>query len=147
MKVLIIDDLIKKYRLIQRVFNKIDANAEYVHCRTSNSARAILKSYSFDLIFLDMSFNTNDNPSENAAWEGLAGLRVLQMIYRLRIKTKVIIFTAHSSDYKDPYNSEINTLDDLNKHVAKYFPEICLGCIYSKQSEESLVRKIRTLLL
>jgi len=147
LKILVVDDQLRKFQLLKRIVSKIFADAEFIHCSTSNAARSILKNYSIDFIFIDMSFNINSNPSEEAAWEGLAGLRVLQSIYRLRVQAKAIVFTAHSGDYKDPHNSEILTFSDLEKHVKKYFPQLCIGCVYSKQSDEKLLSILRGLML
>lgn len=144
MRILVVDDQKSKYRQIRPIIDSIFPDSRIRHCKTFISAISNLERASWDLVFLDMSFDVNESPTEEAGFEGLAGLQILQHLYRANLQTKVIIFTAHNS-FEDPFHERIEGLDALNQHVQEYFQDLCLGCIYSKTNEKEIEDNIRNL--
>ncbi|MCC5961478.1 MAG: response regulator transcription factor [Rhodobacteraceae bacterium] len=136
MRVLIVDDQRMKIEQATRVLKNIFPNAEYRSSKNFHRAISMLEGFQWDLVILDMSFSINDNPSDYAGFEGLAGVQVLQYLFRSDIKTKVIIFTAHTQ-FEDPYLS-VGTLEDLERLILEYFEDICLGCVFSKLPDSEL---------
>ena len=136
MRVLIVDDQRMKIEQAKRILVSIFPDAEYRSGKNFQRAISMLEGYAWDLVILDMSFSINDDPSDYAGFEGLAGVQVLQYLFRSDIKTKVIIFSAHTQ-FEDPYLS-VGSLEDLQELVLEYFEELCLGCVYSKLPDAEL---------
>lgn len=126
--VLIIDDQIKKYNELQRYFSDHRKEVKTEWARNFRSAQNTLQRRSFDLIVLDMSFPVHGATSEDTAFEGLAGLHVLQFLWRSRIRTKVVICTSHM-EYSDPTFGRIIGLDSLKDHVARTFGDTVIDCV------------------
>jgi len=143
-RILVVDDQKSKYKQLRPIVKSIFPKCRIKHSITFLRAIANLENELWDLVFLDMSFDVNDQPSEDVGFEGLAGLQVLQHLYRIDSSTKVIIFTAHNG-FEDPFHDKIEGLDELRKHVKLYFDGLCLGCIYSKDNDLSIEQQIRTL--
>ncbi len=127
-KVLIIDDQFKKFTDLDRYFAAHHTGVKREWARNFRAAQNTLQKRSFDLILLDMSFPVHGATSEDTAFEGLAGLHVLQFLWRSRIKTPVIICTSHM-EYSDPTFGKIVGLESLKNHVAKTFGDAVIDCI------------------
>lgn len=145
MKILVVDDQTAKYLQVEPMLSSLFPGSKPRHARTFLAAVRLLDTYPWDLVILDMAFSVNDAPSEDAGFEGQAGLQVLQHMHRTGITTKVIIFTAQPQF--DGSDHEIGNIDALKRHVKEFFGDLCLGCIYSKKTDREILIEMKTLCL
>lgn len=144
-RVLVVDDQDAKFDLLKKIASSALPDAEFVHVRNFRAAIPQLESYDWQLVILDMSFGVNDAPSEASAFVELAGLQVLQHMDRADLSVPVVIYTAHTN-FSNPPKGNIIGVDALEKWIRKYFEDIFLGCVYSKDSEEKQTRKFSELI-
>lgn len=127
-KIFLIDDRSEKYFAIR---DFLDVNYEdyvFLWAKNYRQAQNILLNDNFDIIILDMSFERHGATSEESTFNGLAGLHVLQFMWRSRIKVPVIICTTHSN-FSDPDFGALKGLQELENYVKKYFRTELLGCV------------------
>lgn len=126
--ILLVDDQLKKYQEISSFFqiNRSECNIEWV--RNFRVAQNNILKRSFDLILLDMSFPVHGATSEDTTFEGLAGLHVLQFMWRTGIKTPVIICTSHV-EYSDPTFGKLSGLDSLKRYTSETFGSVVADCV------------------
>jgi len=144
-KILVIDDQTPKFDQVKNLLSDLFPLSTFRHLKNFQYAVSQLAQSEFDLVVLDMSFNVNYNPSESVGFENLAGLRILQHMFRRNIKIPVIIFTAHS-EFSDPGIHSIKGMDELRRYVEEFFPGLCLGCIYSKERPDQIREQFRAII-
>ncbi|MEJ6404783.1 hypothetical protein [Yoonia sp. 2307UL14-13] len=83
-----------------------------------------------------MSFEIHGAASEELTFNGLAGLHVLQFMWRSKIEIPTIICTSHEN-YSDPRFGTINGLDELTAYVHRVFGPTVLGCVLMTADEQA----------
>lgn len=126
--VLIVDDKHEKYVAIRRFAkdNYPDWSLEW--SRHFRQAQNNLRGSKFDLLLLDMSFEIHGAASEDLTFNGLAGLHVLQFMWRSKIVIPTIICTSHEN-YSDPDFGTIHGIENLTKYVQEVFGPSLIGCV------------------
>ena len=127
-EILFIDDQAPKYDRIRTYFAKYQKDVTIEWAKNFRFAQNNLQKRVFDLIILDMSFPVHGATSEDTTFEGLAGLHVLQFMWRARIKTPVIICTSHV-EYSDPHFGRISGLDALKAYTSETFGDVVVDCV------------------
>jgi CheY-like chemotaxis protein len=144
-RILVVDDQEAKFELLKKIARSSLPDTEFEYVRHLRAAIPLLESYPWDLVVLDMSFGVNDAPSEASGFVELAGLQVLQHMDRADMKVPVIIYTAHTN-FSNPPRGNIVGIEELEKWIRRYFEDIFLGCIYSKDGEEKQAAKFARLI-
>ena len=127
-KVLIIDDKPEKYLAIKDFFLQAAGEFEIFWVKHFRQAQNNLRNINYDLVVLDMSFEVHGGDAEEARFADLAGLHVLQFMWRSRMKIPTIICTSHTK-YADPDFGTIDGVEALRTYVRDVFGLSILGCV------------------
>ncbi|MCP4385551.1 MAG: response regulator [Hyphomicrobiales bacterium] len=143
-KVLLIDDQRAKSEGIKRFFKEIYPSDDVKWTKNFRQAQNNLRHGGYDLVILDMSFEVHGATSEDMRFNGLAGLHVLQFMWRSKIKVPTIICTSHVN-YSDPDFGKIRGLDGLKKYV-RVFGSVVIGCVLMEADEKIWHREMNRII-
>ncbi len=129
LSVLIVDDQLAKYEALQSFFAVFSPATSVTWIKNYRQAQANLSSLTHDLVVLDMSFEVHGASTEDMSLDGLAGIHVLQFMWRSRIKVPTVICTSHLS-YADPNFGRIDGIEELRTFLASYFSDVVIGCVW-----------------
>lgn len=146
MKILIIED-----QEIKR--NEIKALAESIfddNCKTQciadyRPAMASIAFMDWDLILLDMSFETMKGTDDESGFQSLAGLQVLQHMRRLNKNIPVVIITSHT-EFNDSNSLSFKGIRELDEHIKQTFDEFYKGTVLYKQNSNEWKIEVRRIL-
>ena len=151
MRILLIeDDAFKAKRLCTFLRAQTPGNDVILERSVSTGLARLFAPPIPDILLLDMSLSTFDvGPRETGGRpQNFGGITVLEHMARRDLKIPVLVITQFESFPKE--GTELS-LDDLNRDLAKRFPDIFRGLVYysSRETEwehrlQSLVRKFTT---
>lgn len=144
-KVVLIDDQPEKNAAINRFFENNYPDDKVTWFKNFRQSQNNLLVYDFDLLILDMSFEVHGAVSEDLAFNGLAGLHVLQFMWISEIELPTIIFTSHDN-YSDPDFGEIKGIEELNNHTKRIFGDLVLGCVKMSLDENEWNNKLKEII-
>jgi len=124
----LIDDLPEKKAAVQRFIEKYYPNDELTWFKNFRQAQNNLLVYTFDLLLLDMSFEVHGAVAEDLAFNGLAGLHVLQFMWASEIEIPTVILTSHEN-YSDPDFGVLRGIDALRNHAREVFGETVIDVV------------------
>ena len=127
--ILVVDDQLAKYEALQQFASSFYSAAAVTWIKNYRQAQSNLLSFRHDLLILDMSFEVHGASSEDMSLDGLAGIHVLQFMWRSRIRTPTVICTSHLA-YSDPNFGQIEGIGGLRSYMRSYFSDTVLGCIW-----------------
>ena len=133
-RILVVDDKKEKYFAVRRFFSSEYPKWNIEWSKHFRQAQNNLLATKFDLLILDMSFEIHGAASEDLTFNGLAGLHVLQFMWRTKISIPTVICTSHEN-YSDPDFGMINGIQDLTKYVQSVFGPSVLGCVLMTADE------------
>ncbi len=129
MRVLIIEDSVRKLTNLVEFVKEQSKNAEVIQKRSYSSGLESALDESFDLILLDMSLPVHDVTADNPSSDTLvyAGRDILRELQRLKKDCSVVVVTQFPEFGE---GAEKITLDELTEELGKSFTENYLGTIY-----------------
>ncbi|SIT77155.1 hypothetical protein SAMN05421665_0509 [Yoonia rosea] len=127
-KVVVIDDTSEKYTAILDFFERYFPTYEVSWFKNFRQSQNNLLYFDYDLLILDMSFERHGATSEDVAFNGLAGLHVLQFLWVENISLPTVILTTHDR-YTDPDFGEIVGLDALKGYIHENFGDVVMECL------------------
>lgn len=135
-RVLLVDDKREKFIAIRRFLHSKHPDWNLEWSRHFRQAQNNLRTARFDLLLLDMSFEVHGATSENLTFNGLAGLHVLQFMWRSKIDIPTVICTSHEN-YSDPDFGVIQGIENLTAYVQAVFGPRVLGCVLMTADEKT----------
>ena len=148
-RVIIVDDQEYKRADLKSFAKELACNVDVTLVSDYRPAMTHLTHFNFDLLVLDMSFETSKGVGDETVFQGLAGLQILQHMRRLELEVPTILVTSHT-DFNDQSGLEINGLDNLNHYLKKSFGDVFLGAVlydssgkWKKVAKELLVDVIK----
>ena len=129
MRVLIIEDSVRKLTNLVEFVKEISKNAEVIQKRSYSSGLESALDESFDLILLDMSLPVHDVTADNPSSDTLvyAGRDILRELQRLKKDCSVVVVTQFPEFGE---GAEKITLDELTEELGKSFTENYLSLIH-----------------
>lgn len=143
--ILIVEDMDEKYQDLLLIVQRLLPGCHVTRVKEFHAGLPQLdfESENLDIGIVDMSFGVNKSPSEEAGFESLAGLELLQYAARIRVDIKFVVYTAHN-EFRDADSGDyFESLEALREHLEMYFGDICLGCIYSKDPLKKIEKQFR----
>lgn len=144
MKILCMEDQIEKYKQIEAVIDKIDA--EITWKKNCQYGLMELRNKKYDVVLLDMSMPICDDENVTENFDSYAGMAVLREIKRKNYDLKVIVITGFSDFEK---GSKLITLSELDSEIRKKYDNVYVGYVkYDSTSvewQEKLKEKLRTI--
>lgn len=140
--VVIIDDQKAKWDGISDFFYRYYPSYNLSWIKYFRQAQNRFGQEHFDLLILDMTFPVHGAIAEDLGFNGLAGLHVLQFMWRSKLKIPTIICTSHEN-YSDPDFGLIKGVAELDRYVHDVFGNVVLGCVLMDPDENVWHREMK----
>ena len=141
---MLIDDQQAKWDGVSKFFGEHYPHDGLTWIKNFRQAQNQLTQIHYDLLILDMTFEVHGSVAEDLRFNGLAGLHVLQFMWRSKLKIPTIICTSHEN-YSDPDFGIIRGVAELDRYVRQVFGDVVLGCVLMVPDEDVWHREMKSM--
>lgn len=137
--VLIIEDNTVKEQRMRQALRGI-ADIEFTVCRSIKAAYPLLDKEKWNVVLLDMSFQSAADSATDAKKDPLAGRQILQVMRAKQLRSPVIVVTQNPSFAR--MQTTIASLEELHEKFSKYFPGIYRSTILANLTSEDWYQEL-----
>jgi|SRR5579859_5419613 len=145
MRILIIEDTEYKAKSIQRFLADVTPESEIQVAKSFQSAKRSLKTFSPDVVLLDMTIQTSERPDGQTDGRNrmYGGKDILSEMDFMEMQARVIVITQYDHFGEAPHSIDLAT---LFKELKAKFPKLFMGGVYYNNINSEWQVELRRLL-